>query len=91
MIKTVHSPLTKQNVDCSNGYENPAMTEFVTLETDVSATNAWNMAMCLMPTYLLYVTVNNNSVRMFSLVEHVLSNKDEVCCTMIQNIIYFVS
>ena len=45
----VHSPLSKQNVGCSNGSEIPAMTKVVTHETDVSATNASNMAMCLMP------------------------------------------
>ena len=31
-----------------NGSEIPTMTDVVTLETYVSATNAWNMAMCLM-------------------------------------------
>ena len=31
-----------------NGSEIPALTEVVTLETDVSATNALNMALCLM-------------------------------------------
>ena len=39
-ILDVHSPLPKQNVGCSNGSEILAMTEVVTLEIVVSATNA---------------------------------------------------
>ena len=39
-MSDAHSPLSKQHVGCSNGSEIPAMTEAVTLETDVSATNA---------------------------------------------------
>ena len=39
-ILDVHSPLSKHIVDYSNGSETPVLTEVVTLETDVSGTNA---------------------------------------------------
>ena len=39
-ILDVHSPLLKHNVGCSNGSEISALTEVVTLKTDVCTTNA---------------------------------------------------
>ena len=39
-ILDVHSPLSKHNVGCSNGFEIPAFTKVVTLEIDVCTTNA---------------------------------------------------
>ena len=39
-ILDAHSPLSKPNVGCSNGFEFPALTEVVTLEMDVCTTYA---------------------------------------------------
>ena len=39
-ILDMYLPISEHNVGCSNGSEIPAMTEIITIETDVSDTNA---------------------------------------------------
>ena len=88
-ILDVHTPLSKNNVCCSNGSEIPALTGVVTLEIDVCTTNAWHMTRCFNALHHCSRYSQPYFSHDVSSVEHVLRNKDEGSCTMTRNISFF--